>query len=209
MTNQPFKKKLENYWFYYKIHTIVAVFVIIMAAIFIKQCADNIQPDMTVLIITKNAVLPQSEITALQNNLQKYTLDVNHDGHKYVYCEVFNLNDSQNPQMLQAETAKLMAEMVDSNSALYIMDDAEYTQLNKNAGLFTKLSSILPNAPDTDKMAMSALPEAAKDFSADSDKLEFAVRAFSGSTLSSNGNKPYYDNTVTILKKLFSSSPAS
>ena len=46
----PFKEKIKHYWYYYKVHLIVAIFVAILAGIFIYQKATAVEPELETAI---------------------------------------------------------------------------------------------------------------------------------------------------------------
>ena len=45
------KKLFENYWYYYKIHTIAGIFILILLIYSIVECANKVDPDATVSYI--------------------------------------------------------------------------------------------------------------------------------------------------------------
>ena len=51
-----FKQKLENFKYYYKWHTIIAVFVIFLAVIGIKSCVESKEPDINILYVSDKYV---------------------------------------------------------------------------------------------------------------------------------------------------------
>lgn len=202
MTKTEFHKKWENYWYYYKIHTIIAVFVIIFMAVLIQQCASRADPDMTVMVVTKSVAVSQDKLDGIQNMLQKYTADVNHDGRKVVSCEVFNLNENQDPQMLNALNMKLIAEISSSNAALFITDSDEYKHLDQNGELFDKFSNVSSGSPKNDRIKLSSIEDFKNIVSKTGDKLTLSIRIYKGTTIENSKNKPYYDNSVNVVHAL-------
>lgn len=144
MDKVALKKKLDNYWYYYKIHTFVAIFVIIVLAILIQQCASRVNPDLTVVVATQKATLTSDQQTSLHNYLQKFTRDVNKDGKKSIECDFLNLTDTSGQG---AEQVKLAADMSSSNDIIYIMDDATATTYFKSQEktALLKITDVLPD----------------------------------------------------------------
>lgn len=202
MTKEQFKKKWENYWYYYKIHTIVAIVAIIVLAFLIKQCTDRIEPDMSVTIVTNNVTLSQERIDDIEKMLSKYTSDVNKDGRKYVEVDYINLNQNQDAQVVYAMQTKLMAQIAGSNTALYITDDKYFKQLSKQQKLFMDLSDIKVSGGGYG-VNLSKLPDFKIKSMPDSYyNMHLSIRSFDGTTLDKSKNIPSYNNSVKVLEKL-------
>jgi hypothetical protein len=77
------KKKWENFWYYYKIHVFVAVFIGFFTAITIKDCAERIEPDVTIAYI--GADLQSHDIAQLEQEFAGVIQDINNDDKKHVY----------------------------------------------------------------------------------------------------------------------------
>jgi hypothetical protein len=202
MTREQFKKKWENYWFYYKIHTIVAVLVIIVLAVLIKQCADRVEPDMTIVLVSNNVMLTDDQTTRLDSQLSKLSADVNNDGHKSVQVEVLYMDKNQDGQMLQALQQKLMVEEAATDDALYITDDAYYKILSKSKGFFVNLKNVDKSAPDGTRVKIGSLPGLKLSGVSNYNDLTVSIRSFGSSFSKTYQDSASYRNAVSILKKL-------
>jgi hypothetical protein len=203
MTKTKFKKKWENYWFYYKTHTIVAVIAIIVVGLLIKQCAERVEPDMTVIIVSQSVSMTEDQLTSVENMLAKYTSDVNGDGKKVVSCENFCLGSSQDTQTTYALQQKLMAEIAATDTALFITDDSYYKNLNQDGDMFYKLNKVYSAAPDSDRVLISDLPDfKISGLGDDFGKLSLSLRSFGSDTPNSGKNSDSVNNSIKVLKKL-------
>lgn len=206
MTKEQFKKKWENYWFYYKIHTIVAVVLILVVAVLVKQCADRVEPDMTVMIVSKDVSLTETQLTSLENKLAKYTADVNGDGRKIVLCENYHMNDKENSQMVVALNQKLMAEISASDTSLFVTDDSYYKKFNGKNTFFFKLNKIDTAAPDSYRAKISSLPDfKISGATSDYQNLSLSIRSFGKSSVKSSEDSSI-QNSANVLKKLLKNS---
>lgn len=202
MTKEQFRKKAENFWYYYKIHTIVAIVVILVVGIMVKQCADRVEPDMTVLVVTRTVNIPEQQLESIENVMEKYTADVNGDGHKDVDVEAIYLGNDQDASMAQGMQEKLMVELGAGDSALYITDDGEYDMLHKQ-NVFFNLKKLDPSAPDSDKVAISSLPDLKiAGMPSGYSKLTLSVRSLAQSSYKKGAKGASYDNSVNVLKRL-------
>lgn len=205
MTKEQLHKKLENYWFYYKIHTIVAILVIAVMAVFISECANRVIPDMTVMVVSKSLVLSEDQTTKIQDMLSQYTDDVNNDGKNVAVLEVLTINEDTDMQMAAALRQKLMAEFATSNNTIFITDDEFFNYLNGEDNLLCDLSTISSNVSSTNRIPMNKI----SDFDIDDlqtyyGNLTLSARTFSGKSPVESDNKEII-NQVNVLKKLLES----
>lgn len=196
-----FKKKLENYWYYYKIHTFVAIFILIVAAVLIQQCATKVDPDVTVLVATNNPVLTQDNQDRLQKYIGSLTADVNKDGKKSAQCDVLYFSDSQTAEAMQA---KLAIDLMPSSGVyIYITDDKEYQQLQTQSAI-GKLADYLPGVQtsDSDRVSLSQTALGAAEYNHAFDNLSISIKAYKGT---SAGDKKYaaqIQNSLNVLRSI-------
>ena len=76
--DKPFKEKMAYFWYYYKIHTIVGIFLLILLAVFIKDRVNNKEYAYTCTLV--NAV-PVNEATGFMDEFVA-TTDI--DTSKYI-----------------------------------------------------------------------------------------------------------------------------
>jgi len=90
----PFSAWLDNFWYHYKWHTIVAAFVIIVGVLLTVQMCSKVSYDLHILYAGDARVSPSreggdlSEYEKTLMDLKKITPDINGDGE----CEVDFLN---------------------------------------------------------------------------------------------------------------------
>lgn len=203
MTKAEFKKKWENYWFYYKIHTIVAIVAIIVVAILVTQCATTVRPDMTVMMISKNIALDQEKTKKVEDMLSKYTSDTNNDGRKVVNLEVFTISsDGKDAQMSMAYQQKMMAEIAASDNTIFILDDNFYNTLNKDNEFFCNLSDISDKTGSTDRVKLKDISAFnIDDLQKSYGDLTISARKFN-SVSPVKSDKATIKNQVNVLKEL-------
>lgn len=196
-----FKKKLENYWYYYKIHTFVAVFILIVVAVLIQQCASKVDPDITILVATNNPALTQDNQDRLQKYIGSLTADVNKDGKKSAQCDVLYFSDSQTAEAMQA---KLAIDMLPSSDIyIYITDDKEY-QLLKSQGALGQLADYLPgvSASDGDRASLSQTKLGAAEYSHAFDNLSISVKAYKGTSAGAKKYAAQIQNSLNVLQSI-------
>lgn len=113
-----FKKKLENYWYYYKIHTFVGLLVAIILVTSIVQCSQNVANDMQ-LAYVGNSYIPTEQI---QQSLQDIVPDVNGDGKKAVFIDSIVIPEKPSSEADFYMSQKLAITFVDGSTRMYIME---------------------------------------------------------------------------------------
>lgn len=218
MEKMPFKKKLENFWYYYKIHTIVAVFVIISLAILITQCASRVDADMTVIIASTTVNFTDEQETALEQKLSQYTDDINNDGKKVVEVQKFYISDSPSDSQLNAALEQKFATVLASSDAtIYILDDGYYSQLNSTAKFSSDLSLIANNSSLKSADGKAATKVQLSELSVfDIDGMPygfndmyFTVRTFAEKSPVENTNKSIQNSVAAARKILLNNKSAN
>lgn len=134
MTDE-FKKKVENFWYYYKWRVLVPAFVVIFFGIaIIHQIVTHVNYDYKVMLVT-NDFVPDTygasgvnELENLKSALEMYGRDLNGDGK--VNIEVLFVSSRQNSvdSFLGART-KLMTAVQLGEVMLFISDEVMFEEL--------------------------------------------------------------------------------
>lgn len=124
-----FKKRIENFFYYYKWHTVAAIFVILILLFGIKSSIDSKEPDLNILYVSDKVTAPEAtnnfKKTLDENKLIK---DVNEDGEKYFYFEPLVLSFDDNSNQDYALYQKLQVQMFTGVQTLmlvhqYVLED--------------------------------------------------------------------------------------
>lgn len=118
------RQKLSNFWFYYKVHVIVAVLVIWIGFDLVKGIVTRVDYDYSVAIVTEN-VFYEDELACLKGILEENGKDRNGNGTVDVELLVYTLPQGEgvNPQTTAAGQTKLMADMQTGNSMIFLHSD--------------------------------------------------------------------------------------
>jgi hypothetical protein len=207
MMSEQFKKKWENYWYYYKWHTFAGIFVLIIMLVTITQCASNVQPDITVMLVSKTSPILTTTTDSIQNDLAQYVTDLNKDGKKTVNFISIDFS-STDPTMLEAEQTKFMGELQTTDSFIFLIDASAYSEYSKQ-GIFAKVKDIIPNAPTVDDYRIPVSNLAAfknKSYDAYLKNYYFVIRQYNGTFLDKTANNLKYQNSVNFLKRIIANS---
>ena len=148
------RKKLDNFFYHYRLHTVLAVIGVLMLAFFLRDTIFRPKPDLTV-IIASSRFITQIETDALQEALVSVIGDFNGDGKVLVSMDSIYLplgditrmlNGGQDaddepfvsgvndPEVIQASSMKLMAVISAGTDPLYLLDDELYIYISMMTG---------------------------------------------------------------------------
>lgn len=119
---KTFNEKRKNFWYYYKLHTILTIGLIIVLAITTVQCLTREKYDYEVMYFAYTPAL-DVEMDKIEEYFEKYTEDINGDGEvnvNVINCSVTDNNrDASRITMLSKVQSVLAAE---KNVVVYIVD---------------------------------------------------------------------------------------
>ena len=105
----PFIEKLDNFWFYYKIHIIVALFITFVLTVCIVQSCSKESADVKVLYAGRNDV--RAVVEDIRNELNGVLpSDFDGNGKKYTDIVTYHVMDEEQIAKYQQEIDKLPEE---------------------------------------------------------------------------------------------------
>lgn len=132
-------EKIDNYWYYYKYHTLLGIFAAVLLIAFIKDMFGRVEYDYIVGVITKSGTR-EEDMDALQNYFEGISQDLNGDGEVHVQvAEYYFPSDDgpmANPQVVISSQTRLMADIQEQESMLFFTDESSYEEY-KEQGLFS------------------------------------------------------------------------
>ena len=131
-------KKLENFWYHYKWHTIVAVFLVAVGIFSMCQLISSPDYDYQIMLYTSRSDTTALS-TALQQELSKIGDDLNSDGK--VTVQIMNVSYGemdQNQSFINSQAQALRGELLSNRCFLIITDDDRFKQLSEE-GYFEPL----------------------------------------------------------------------
>ncbi len=117
-----FKKKLENFWYHYKIQTIVGVTVVLLFGYMIYDLVTKVEPDMTVVAVVDNGLSHRAE--GLEAYFEHYCEDLNDDGEIYVQVVLVPMDANSTGTDAQNYATKLYSVLSNAETVMVIADPA-------------------------------------------------------------------------------------
>lgn len=129
----PKGQRWEHYWNYYKIHTIVGGFLLIMGVMLIKDVFFREKVDLVITVATTGYFSEESN-EELERYLNEYARDYNGNGHKLVdkYDIILSTDVNADPQVVMANQTRLLAQFQNTDAAILLMDEEIYEYLGSD-----------------------------------------------------------------------------
>lgn len=177
-----FIKFWENFWYHYKWHTIISLFLVITVGVSVTQCAMQPNYDQSAVLYCDQIVMDNTAL-ALEQYITNHATDFNGDGEAMV--EIYNVSydeDGTSPQNpAYANSQKLMTVVSSADYVLYIVDEHGYLRLTQEDNM--QLFETYDFLPDKDHTAWnwkgSPLQQTLKD-SKLPENLYFCIRKVTG-----------------------------
>ena len=164
--NLKVSAKLENFWYHYKWHTVIALFLIVFITVCTLQMCQRESYDVYVMYAgggnldrtSQNGDLP--EYVKAQNSLSGYSDDYNGDGEvNPLILSLFIPSDEEiakiessggsvNYGQIQDNTKTLSQNMLMSEYYVCLFSKAVFDEYNKTHGAFMPLSMYAPQDSD-------------------------------------------------------------
>ncbi len=124
---QTVKEKLQNFWYYYKWHTIIGLFIAVVLAFGVAQCSTKESPDYTIMTVFDKYV-PGEVTDEIEKYFEQYGEDVNGDGKVIVH--IYDASAGTDRDIQNANSTRLMAELQRGEIMLFVTDEACFTRLH-------------------------------------------------------------------------------
>ena len=199
--NEKAKSWLENYWYYYKWHTLAGILVLLVIIVSATQCATTLKPDLNVMMVTQGKSVTTDELGIMERAMSGTVADYNKDGVSKVRITYLDFH-STDVMALAAAQQKMLGEFSSADQFILIMDEYSYRNIKK-LGVLDKMSDAVPEVKSDDgyRVLLSDLPVfKGQQINLLTDRLYFGIRLYKGTSVESKKNKPYYDYSVKCLK---------
>lgn len=118
--------KLQNFWFYYKKHLLIALSILAVILYLTAQSADSETPDYHIGLV-QSVPCTEAELHQLENRLAEAGEDINGDGNVYVHLHTYFVDladDAPNAGVENAQiVSKLDADLIGSVSGIFLLED--------------------------------------------------------------------------------------
>lgn len=138
IVNEEKKKKLDNFWYYYKFHVLAGIFVLFCAGIFVKDTIGRVEYDYTIGFLGNYSITPEDS-ASLQKWFEENGEDLNGDGEVHVELADYPLaaegDSGYNPQMIIASQTKFNMDVQEEVSMIFFLSEENYKDY-KDMGIF-------------------------------------------------------------------------
>lgn len=184
--DEEHKKKLDNFWYYYKYHTMAAVFALFCIIIFVRDMMNKVDYDYSIAFVGDYAVADEDSLN-LQKWFEEHAEDLNGDGEVHVQISDYHLSEDGDPQMVMASQTKFTVDIQEETSVLFFLSQKNYENF-KDQGIFEEDAEALVDIKDCKGFKEAGNPVSVQDMSG-------TIRLiFEGSKMSKDEEKiKYYE----------------
>lgn len=116
-----FWKRVENFWYHYKIQLIVAVVAIGFGGYMIYDLVTKVDPDITIISVVDNGLFQR--LGKVEDYFEKYATDLNGDGEVYVQVLHVPMDPSSTDTNAQNYATKLYSTLQSAHTVLILTDN--------------------------------------------------------------------------------------
>lgn len=129
----PKGQRWAHYWNYYKVHTIVGGFILILTISLIRDVFFQEKPDLVVTVASTKYFTTECD-EELSRVLTSYARDYNGNNHKYIdkYQVTMSTEANADMQMVMASQTKLIAQFQNTDAAIFLLDQDIYDYLRSD-----------------------------------------------------------------------------
>lgn len=127
------KKKLDNFWYYYKFHVLAGIFVLFCVGIFIRDLTARIDYDYTIGFLG-NYNLSAEDSESLQKWFEENAEDLNNDGEIHVQLADYALPEEEggyDPRIFMANQTKFMVDIQEGTSMILFFSEENYERFKE------------------------------------------------------------------------------
>lgn len=130
---KTFSDKRKNFWYHYKAHTFFSLFMAVVLAVGITQCANRTKYDSRIVLYTEN-IYSNSQIDLLTKYMSEFFADTNGDGEvnlQIIDCS-YSTEGTFDTNYVNTMATKLQATIASEPEVqLFIVDQKRLKQLNE------------------------------------------------------------------------------
>ena len=147
--NMTKMQKLDNFWFYHKIHIILSICGVCIVGMMIYDIVTQVDNDYTIGLVSPKYLSPELLI-GMEDAIQSIADDRNEDGNVVVGISHYQLSNdpSGDPMTQMAATTRLSGDITAHQSMIYIIDNPDfYTNILEGMFSYNDGSQVIQGEP--------------------------------------------------------------
>lgn len=197
-----FGKWLENFWYYYKWHTIAIIVVAIGVAIGIGSCVNRESVDLCIYYLSKDPLVYSEDKINLLHSLEPYVEDFDGDGEVRLELRNYYVGDEDT---VESQLEQFRNEYIGGGVMLLLADETGVEQLVET-GWLGNITDIAPDAA-FDGVAWNAEGSAYRDSEYLKDwqgEMFFGLRVFDDKSMIRilSGKEEQYEYAKQVLTNI-------
>jgi len=142
----PCREKIKHIWHYYRVHIISVVAVVLMTVSIIFSCLGNIEPDLTVIILSR---IPMSNEAReiLEERMLPHIQDANGDQEITVSINIISFDPEVTDEIAIASVIPLDGQLTSGDVKLLIADEVFLEWFKERNGNVIEQYAEITNMP--------------------------------------------------------------
>lgn len=124
-----FKKKLENFWYYYKVPVIIVIIVATAGIFLISEMSKSVPSDLKISLISEGTL--SDETINFNEALPNVIQDIDNDGGANITISRIYINKTMKTEDLDVMKNTLESQLANKGATLFIVDQSNYDNLIK------------------------------------------------------------------------------
>lgn len=147
------KEKIKHFWYYYKVHTIVAALLSIVVIWSLADCAMQEKYDLSIAYYSTRYV-SEENLAKLETEIEKVICDINKDDeyNALISFVAADISAEQLDELAQSVYAKIGVDIATNEYKMYILDKAYMDLFSKNYAEVSKKVIELSDIPDVKEL---------------------------------------------------------
>lgn len=159
--DEEHKKKVDNFWYYYKYHVLAGIFILFCAVVFIKDMMAKVDYDYNIAFVGDYAIDAEDSAN-LQKWFEENGEDLNGDGEIHVQLNDYFLSEDGDPQMFAASQTKFTVDVQEGTSMIFFFSQENYERFQEQ-GVFPEDSSELVDMKTCSGFEAAGAPASVQD----------------------------------------------
>lgn len=138
---RSFKSKIENFWYYYKWHTVAALVILLAVGVGLSQCIGREDIDIVVYYLSADPITYSEDKINLKNAIEPYVRDYSGDGKVRIEIENYYIGEDYDPDLVR-DNLKTFSNLYTAGSVMLIMTDTVGLKQMTDVGYFGDISDL-------------------------------------------------------------------
>ncbi len=122
-------KKLENFWYYYKVPVIIVIIIALAGIFLVGELSENVPSDLSISLVSADVL--SNESINFNEALPGLIQDIDNDGGANITISRLYISESMKDENAEVMKTSLEAQLANKGATLFIVDRTNFDNLIK------------------------------------------------------------------------------